>query len=309
MKNAKTIGSAMGVVSGIAYGFYGIFSSMLLKAGVKELSIIAIPPLVLVVYFGIRILFKPRALKSIPGKIYLLLIVQGGLIATAMNFCYQKAYASGMPVGVVSIVAFCNVIVVMVLSRFLLKYQFTKQKIIAVLIAIFGVSLVIGIFGETVSGGYTAQGLLWTLLIPLFYGTNVVLNTYALMHGCDSDGVMLIAQGASLVVVLVFMVTPAALFQDLTVHLSGEEAWIGFLGFIIIPNMITYAAMQESLKRIDPTIYQIMMSLDPVVALILGVLVMKQTVTGMQLLGVLIVLAAVVFITIIDGHTNTETID
>ncbi|MDD5920534.1 MAG: DMT family transporter [Oscillospiraceae bacterium] len=301
--NQNAFGSGMGIVSGISYGFYGIFSSMLLAAGVNDMSIVALPPLALTLFFGIKTLLKPHVLKEIPWQIYLLLILQGGIISTAMNFCYTKAYASGMPVGVVSIVAFCNVIVVMILSKFILSYKFSLPKIIAVIAAIFGVSLVIGLIGGGDNAGvYTAIGLMWTLLIPVFYGLNVVLNTYALVKGADSDAVLLIAQGASLIVVLVFMVNPVSLFTDLAAHLTNTSAWIGLIGFFFIPHVITYASMQESLKRIDPTIYQILMSLDPVTALVLGILIMGQAVAGMQLLGIAIVLAAVIFITVMDGR-------
>lgn len=308
--NNNSLGATMGIVSGISYGFYGIFSSMLLAAGVSDMSIVALPALSLFLFFGIKTLFKLHVLKEIPRKIYLLLILQGGIVSTAMNFCYTQAYASGMPVGVVAIVAFCNVIVVMILSKFILSYNFSLPKIAAVAVAIFGVSLVIGLIGGGDQAGvYTTMGLMWTLLIPVFYGLNVVLNTYALVKGADSDAVLMIAQGASLIVVLVFMVNPVALFQDLAANLTSTNAWIGLLGFFFIPHVITYASMQESLKRIDPTIYQIMMSLDPVTALILGILIMGQAIAGLQILGIVIVLAAVTFITIMDGRDAKKEAD
>ncbi|HMM06501.1 MAG TPA: DMT family transporter [Clostridiales bacterium] len=304
MNKKKTIGFSCGIISGMSYGFYGIFSSLLLAAGITDLAIIALPPLALTVFFGIKVLFKPRVMKEIPWKIYLLLILQGGIVSTAMNYSYINAYASGMPVGVVSIVAFCNVIVVMILSYFVLSYKFTLPKIIAIVLAVFGVSLVIGVIGGGGNvGTYTALGLMWTLLIPVFYGINVVITAYALTKGTDSDAVLLLAQGSSLIVVLVFLIHPLALFQDLFGHMGGDVLlWLAFLGFCLIPHALSYATMQEALKRIDPTIYQILMSFDPVTSLTLGIIIMSQVVSGLQLLGVALVLAAVIFITVMDGR-------
>ncbi len=303
-KSAKKVGFSCGMISGISYGTYGIFSSLLLAAGVTKNAVVALPALALTLFFGIKVLFKPHVLKEIPWKIYLLLILQGGVVATAMNFAYTMAYSHGMPVGVVSIVAFCNVIVVMILSFFILNYKFTLSKIIAIALAVFGVSLVIGLIaGGGNAGTYTALGLMWTLLIPIFYGLNVVLNTYALLKGADSDAVLLIAQGSSFLVVLLFIIHPIALCQELFGNMGGDVlTWVAFLGFCLIPHALTYATMQESLKRIDPTIYQILMSLDPVTALILGIIIMGQAVTGLQILGIAIVLAAVIFITIMDSR-------
>lgn len=300
----KRIGAVSGVISGMSYGFYGIFSSLLLAAGISQNAVVALPALAMTVFFGIKVLFKPKVMREIPWKIYVLLILQGGIVSTAMNFAYTNAYASGMPVGVVSIVAFCNVIVVMILSYFVLSYKFTLPKIIAIVLAVFGVSLVIGLIGGGGNvGTYTAIGLMWTLLIPIFYGINVVITAYALAKGTDSDAVLLIAQGSSLIVVLIVLIHPIALVQDIFGHLGGDLlSWVAFLGFCLIPHALSYATMQESLKRIDPTIYQILMSMDPVTALTLGIIIMSQAVSGLQIIGVAIVLAAVIFITVMDGR-------
>lgn len=306
----KKVGFPCGMISGISYGTFGVFQTLLLAAGVTENALVALPAFILTLYFGIRVLFKTHVLKEISWKIYLLVGLQGAIGTTALNFCYTKAYASGMPVGVVSIVAFCNVLVVMILSYFVLKYKFTLPKIIAMVAAIFGVSLVIGLIGGGANAGvYTAIGIMWTLLIPIFYGINVVINAYALNKGTDSDAALLIAQGASLIVVFVFMIHPVELFSGLFSNVGGAAFWLALIGFCVIPHIVCYSMMQESLKRIDPTIYQIIMSLDPVTALILGILVMSQAVTGLQIVGILIVLAAVVFITIMDGRDTTESME
>lgn len=307
--NSKLVGSASGIISGISYGFFGIFSSLLLAAGFSDLTLVAIPALSLVLYFGIRVLFKPHVMKEIPLKVYVLMLLQGAIGTTVLNYCYTQAYASGMPVGVVSVVAFCNVIVVMILSVFILKYKFSLPKVIAMVAAVFGVALVIGLIGGgEQSGVYTAMGLMWTLLIPVFYGGNVVITSYGLSKGADSDGILLLAQGASLIVVLCFMIHPVALFSDIFAHLNGAKPILSLLGFMLLPHVCCYAMMNESLKRIDPTIYQILMSLDPVTALVLGILIMGQLVSGLQILGIVIILAAVAFITIMDGReASTET--
>ncbi len=304
MNSQKTIGIGMALASGISYGLYGIFESMMLEAGINEETIIALPAIILTLYFGIKVLLRASVLKTFTKRTLILCILQGSIFGTAMNFCYTKAYSAGMPVGVVSIVAFCNVIVVMILSKFILHYNFTIPKFIGVIAAIIGVALVMGIFGENGSGSYTMLGLIFTILIPVCYGINVIINTYCLMQEVNADAVLLVGQGSSLIVALVFLTNPIAVCKDLAANLSGSTAWIGLIGFIIFPMIICYTTMQESLKRIDPTIYQIMMSMDPVVALISSIIIMHEIVTGIQIVGVAILLIAVIFITVMDGRDS-----
>lgn len=299
--NGKRAGILFGIVSGISYGFYGIFSSMLLEAGVTDLSVVVLPALALTVFFGIKVLFKPRVLKEIPWKYVVVMLLQGFFISNGMNYCYASAYGAGMPVGVVSIVAFCNVIVVMILSYFVFKYKFTLSKVIAIIMALGGVSLVIGIFNGGV-GVFTASGLMWTALIPIFYGVNVVMNTYFIVKECDTDAILLITQGGALVFMLIFMVHPVALVENIFGSIGGNPLyWAAFLGFCLIPHALTYGTMQEALKRIEPTIYQILMALDPVTALILGIIAFGQSVSILQIVGVAIVLASVLYINIVEG--------
>lgn len=72
--------------------------------------------------------------------------------------------------------------------------------------------------------------------------------------------------------------------------------WFYILGFCVVPHALCYALTQEAMKRIEPSIHSICYSLDPVVALLLGLLVFAQPVAAIQVVGVILVLAAVVYI-------------
>ncbi len=302
---AKKAGMLFGVGSGIAYGSYGIFSSLLLQAGVTDVSIALLPALALTVVFGIKTLFKWQSLKEIPWKYLFGMIFQGFFICNGMNYCYTQAYAHGMPIGIVAIVAFCNVIIVMVLSYFVFGYKFTFAKIAAIIFALIGVSLVIGLFDDSVSG-ITMAGLAWTGMIPILYGLNVTMNSYFLSKEFDSDAILFVTQLSALAFMLIFMIRPVAFCKNLFTALGHNPLyWAAFLGFCLIPQGITYGFMQESLKRIEATIYQILMALDPVTALVLGAIVFSQSVRMIQIIGICIVLATVLFINIIEGREET----
>ncbi|MCI9546320.1 MAG: EamA family transporter [Lachnospiraceae bacterium] len=102
---------------------------------------------------------------------------------------------------------------------------------------------------------------------------------------------------------LIFMIRPAAFCKNLITALDANPIyWGALLGFCLIPHGVTYGFMQESLKRVEATIYQILMALDPVTALILGVILFGQSVRIIQIIGICIVLAAVLFINVMEGR-------
>lgn len=291
---------AFAIGSGMSYGFYGVFSTLLVEAGVTDVSIAILPVFALSVYFGIRVAFKARVLKGIPVKHIVCMVLQGFFISNGMNYCYTQAYSNGMPVGVVSVVAFTNVIIVMVLSFFVFGYKFTVPKIAAIAMVLLGVSLVVGLYGGGMAG-ITTTGLMWTALIPLFYGVNIVLNSYFISKGYDSDAILFITQTGALAFMLVFMVNLGSFFSNMAQSLTTPVYWIALFGFCLIPQVLCYSFMQESLKRVEPTLFQICMALDPVTALVVGALALGQSVDVSQIIGIAVVLGAVLFINLKEG--------
>lgn len=296
----KKSGMSFGILSAIFWGTYGTFYSLLLGQGVTDITLVTLAPLSLVIYFGLRVLFKPGTLKAIPLKYYIAMILQGFFITNGMNYCYSQAYANGMAVGIVSVIAFTNILVIMVESYFLMRYKFTASKVISMFLALVGISFVLEVFTQS-DGMFTAVGLIWTLLIPLFYGTNITMNSYFIVKKCDSDAILFITQLAALVFMIVFR-NPGSLFGDIISAISNNTSTIWmFLGFCGIPMIFCYAMMQESLKRIEPSIMGICYSLDPVTSFILGIIVFAQPIHVIQVIGIIMILAAVVYINVAEG--------
>lgn len=291
------------IVSAVCWGTYGTFYTFLLEGGISDLTLVALAPLALVLYFGIRVLCtKAGVLKKIPWQYYLGMAAQGFLIVNAMNYCYAQAYANGMPVGIVSTVAFVNVLVIMIESYFILKYKFTLAKVLSMVLALIGVSLVLNVLGDF-GGTFTPMAIMWTLLIPVFFGTNVTLNSFFIVKGVDSDAILFITQGFALIFMLLFQIHPVDLVRDIGAALSNHMILLfALLGFCAIPQIICYATMQECLKRIEPAIMGITYALDPVTSLILGLIIFSQSIGMLQIVGVVCVLAAVIYINYKEGQ-------
>lgn len=302
MTGVKKIGMLFAVISAICWGTYGTFYSLLLKGGLTDFSLVALAPLALFFYFGIRVFTtKAKVLKEIPWRYYLFMAIQGFIIVNAMNYSYFRAYSYGMPVGIVSTVAFANVFIIMIESYFIFKYRFTTEKIISMIGALVGISFILNIFSGFCES-FSLIGILWTLLIPLFFGTNVTLNSYFIVKRVDSDAILFITQGFALLFILLFQVSPIDLMENITAAVRHDTSILfEILGFCAIPQIISYAAMQECLKRIEPAVMGIVYSLDPVTALILGITVFSQSIGLLQLIGIILVLSAVIYINYAEG--------
>lgn len=299
--NRKRMGMIFGILSAVTWGTYGAFYSLLLEDGITDLTLVALAPFALVVYFGIRVLFKLHVLKEIPLKYYIGMILQGFVIVNGMNYCYSQAYANGMAVGIVSVVAFLNVLVIMIESYFIMGYKFTKEKILSMILAIVGVALVLDVFAGG-GGVFTVTGLIWTALIPIFYGTNVTLNSFFIVKECDSDAILFITQLGAFLFMIMFQVHPGEMFANIGSVVAQDTSVLpALIGFCAVPMAICYAFMQECLKRVEPSIMGILYSLDPVTSIILGIIVFAQGVLAIQVVGIVLILAAVSYINYAEG--------
>ncbi|WP_158309001.1 EamA family transporter [Desulfosporosinus orientis] len=70
-----------------------------------------------------------------------------GLASAITNISFVKA-VSYFPVGIVSTLIFCNVFVIMIISRIVFKSPITLRKVGAAIFAILGVCLVLDVFRQ-----------------------------------------------------------------------------------------------------------------------------------------------------------------
>ena len=150
---------------------------------------------------------------------------------------------------------------------------------------------------------------MWTALIPVFYGVNIVLNSYFISKGYDSDAILFITQSGALVFMLIFVINLGAFFSNMGASLTTPVYWVALFGFCLLPQVLCYSFMQESLKRLEPTLFQICMALDPVTSLVVGALALGQSVTVPQVIGIAVVLGAVLFINVKEGKETQEAIE
>lgn len=85
----------------------------------------------------------------------------------------------------------------------------------------------------------------------------------------------------------------------------GPYLWFVLLGFIFIPMIGSFALFQKSYQLIEPTYVSIIYSLDPVMATFLGYVILNQSLSSMQLIGMLIILVPVVYIQYKEGRQET----
>lgn len=278
------------LTAGICWGFMGLFTRTLASMGVGSEGAIFIRCCVAAVLFGITMLIKePSGFKIKPGDIWC--FIGSGIISLLFfTFCYFNAI-SLMSLSAAAILLYIAPAVVTLLSVFLFKEKLTFIKILSVILAFIGCSLVSGIAGGIV---ITPKGLLFGLGSGVGYALYTIFSRFALERGYSSNTInfyscLLAAAGA-------FIIWRPV--NETAVMFSSVSRF----GFCILTGIITcfvpYLLYTYSLTGLENGKASVIASIEPVVASMVGIMVFHEKMDIFSAAGVVLVLSAVVLLNI-----------
>lgn len=123
-------GFTLAVLSAVLWGLFGPFLRLMAENGISDITVTTLAPTIMFLFFGGWILIKDRSMFKVSWKVLIVLMIHGFVLMNGMNFAYVQA-VSRIPVGIVSLLAFCNVIILMIMERIFKGIKLTKVKIIA----------------------------------------------------------------------------------------------------------------------------------------------------------------------------------
>ncbi|MDO4541763.1 MAG: DMT family transporter, partial [Bacillota bacterium] len=294
MPQAKTMkGVIFAALAGALWGTYGTFVTLLAGYGYSETAIAAFAPISMILFFFFSALMRnPKCL--IPTKRNFIVYIICGLIGVlGTNLCYAMAMAAGLSVAVASVITFTNYFIVMIFSRIIWKVKITPAKIIAGISAIFGIMLLLQIWTDLSA---TAMGIFVVLIVTMTFAISYTLTNLSIDdYGSDPDAFYFWINVIGFIALL-FINPPwsiaAEVYASAVTH--GFASIATLIGFCLIPQVGSYFFLGRSFLHLDPPSIVIMFSLDPVIAAILGFVVLGQTLSGIQVLGMVIIIAALI---------------
>ena len=91
---------------------------------------------------------------------------------------------------------------------------------------------------------------------------------------------------------MLFCIQPIALFEKIT----EQGLWLHMICFSLVTTLIPFLSYTIGLSRLEPSKASMTATLEPALAAVFGVLIYQEEVSLHKVLGVLMVLGAVVFL-------------
>ena len=277
-------------ISSMSFGFSPLFSLALIAAGLSDFDILSyrwlIAGIVLMIYafckkkslrlnsfdeaWKIILLSVLRALTSVTLLIGYVNISSG--IASTINFMY--------PV----IVTLCMVIFFGE-KRSLIDY-------LAIAASIFGVYLLASGDSIMVEGGNTRLGLACSLISAFSFAAY-----YIVMKQVKADKIEVVKFTTWIMMLsAVYFIIGAFVCNGKLTVVTDAGSWLNILGLGLWSTMVSNITGVKGNRRIGPTMTSILGALQPLTAVILGVLFLNEHLYMRSLIGCTIILVAVTII-------------
>lgn len=169
-------------------------------------------------------------------------------------------------------------VIVTLVCPILFKEKLTGKQILCFVMSTIGLALVIGIT-DLGSGGNDAIGVLFGLGAAVFYAAVILLNKFIKgVAGIHRTFLQFLAA-------IVILAPYVALSGGVTLGSMDGSGWICLLIVGLVHTGITYCLYFSSLKELPGQTAAILSYIDPLVAVVIGVVVLGEPLSWQQLIG------------------------
>lgn len=278
------------IIAGTCWGAIGIFIRKLNSFGIESMQIVEIRAIVALLFVSAVVISYDRKLLKIQLRHIWCFLGTGIVGIILFNLCYFMTIEASS-LSVAAVLLYTAPIFVMIFSAVLFKEKITGIKMISLLMAFTGCVLVSGIFDG--SAILTAKGFAIGLCAGLGYAFYTIFNRYALNYGYNPLTVQFYTFLSAIIAGAFF--TDFRQISDV-VQTQGIIAVAVIAGIGLLCTAIPNVLYTSGLKYIDNGRTSVMASIEPVMAIVFGILLFHEIPTPLAAVGMLLSLCAIILV-------------
>lgn len=218
-------------------------------------------------------------------KAYLkILLISGGFIGLNWVLLFESyRYTS---VAVATLCYYMAPIFVMVASPFLLKEKLSTKKIVCVMVALLGMVFVSGVLDGGITDISEIKGIIFGLGAAALYASVVMMNQKIKEVPTYDKTIMQL--GAATVVLIPYILV----VEDLSAVVLTPLITVMLVIVGVVHTGISYALYFSTMNSLKAQTVALFSYIDPIVAIILSALFLKEPMTVYSCIGAVLVLGA-----------------
>ena len=185
-------------------------------------------------------------------------------------------------------------VIVTVVCPFLFKEKLTGKQLMCFVMSTIGLVMITGI-GDA-SGANNGAGILFGLGAAVFYATVILLNKF--IQNVEGIHRTFLQFLAAIAVLLPYVLVTSGV----TVGMLDLTSWVNLLIVGLVHTGVTYCMYFSSLKELPGQKAAILSYIDPLVAVLISVTVLGESITVWQLIGGLFILGFTLWNEVSPAH-------
>ena len=274
-------------ISSASFGFSPLFSLCLLAAGLSGFDVLSYRWLVAGIVLMIYAVCKKKSLRlnsfDEAWKVIMLSILRS---VTSITLLLGYANISS---GIASTINFMYPVIVTICMMVFFGEKRSGIDFIAIIASILGVYLLASGDSIVVEGGNTKLGLICSLISAFSFAAY-----YIVMKQARADKIEVVKFTTWIMMLSAFyFIVCAIIFEGKLTIVTDGKSWLNILGLGLWATMVSSITGVKAIRRIGPTYTSILGALQPVTALLLGVLFLGEHLYLRSCIGIAVILVAV----------------
>lgn len=270
-------------IASIAFGIMPILAKLAYKGGANAINTLALRFTFSSIILFIYIKTKKLSLRVSKEQIKLILFM--GVIGYSMTSILLFVSYNYIDVGIAGMILHTYPLMVMILSIIIYKEKFKLKKFLYLMVTTIGVFIML----DVKVGNINTVGVILVLLSALCYAIYVL--------GASNDKVKNIDSYVMTFYISILSAIVGSTTGIVTNSFNNPINFYGIIAILLIAFISTVVALMaflKGVKLIGPTNSAIFSALEPIVSLVLGVIVLGESISIKIIIGSTIIIFAMI---------------
>lgn len=290
------LGYALVVLAAILFGLNGGVSRVAMGSGLtpEAFTTLRVSGATLV-FIAYAACFRRAALRRPRGSAFLLVVALGLVGVAGLQLTYNVAI-DRLPLGIALLIEYLAPVLVVLWVRFVRKEPVRPQMWAAVVLAVGGLAVVSRVWNGLAFDGL---GIVMALLAAICFATYFLLGEH---HVGFDDPLRIILWAFVVATVVMNIVQPIWTTPELPSTTSGlgrfsdvsVNPWLVLAVIVVLGTVVPFFLEMLALRHLPATIVTVVAMLEPVIAVFLGWGWFHETLTPVQAVGAVAVIAGII---------------
>lgn len=217
----------------------------------------------------------------------------GALGITTVSFTYFLAIET-IDTGLAIVIWYCNPMLVVLISWIIYKKRPSRNIVISLIFTITGIAITTG----QVKGG-SNSAITLVLVSAILFSLYLLGLAHTLKKVDLLTGVTFINVGAMIGYWLICAVLPFGLDVEFP---SNQESWLFVAVFALFGTVAPFLFSFAGMKRVGPSMLSVITTIEPVLAIFMGIIFLSEPVTTPRLIGAVFVIGALLALSVLESR-------